>query len=164
MDLLLVRHAIAIPQAEDLLDADRSLTLRGRKRFARAARGLDRLALRFDRVLYSPWRRAAETAEMLAPLAGGRLVPCGLLAEPPSPALFELLEGGCVALVGHEPWLTELFAWLTVGRRAEARFVVKKLKKGGVAWLTGEPRERGMELVALLPPKVLRALGRRAAD
>ncbi len=112
----------------------------------------------FDQLLYSPWRRAAQTAQVLAPLVHGQSMACGLLAEPPSPALMERLNGDRIALVGHEPRLTELLAWLVTGSRsAGPRFI---LKKGGFAWLVGDPRERGMHLFALLPARVLRAVAR----
>ena len=66
-------------------------------------------------------------------------------------ALFR--PGETVAVVGHEPWLSELIAWLVVGEPADgdARF---RMKKGGVAQLRGTPRPGRMQLRALLPPKL----------
>jgi len=71
MELFLVRHAIAVPQAEDMDDAARPLTDEGKKRFQQIARGLDRMGVRFDRVLHSPWTRAVETADLLARVLAG---------------------------------------------------------------------------------------------
>jgi len=158
MDLFLIRHGVAVPRSPKVDDAARPLTARGERRLAQAVRGLATMGIGFDRVLYSPWRRAAETAELLAPLVAGTSGACGFLAEPPSPALLAQLEGERVALVGHEPWMTELLAWLVAGSRSAGPHYV--LKKGGVAWLTGEPREKGMRLYALLPPSVLRGVAR----
>jgi phosphohistidine phosphatase len=64
-----------------------------------------------------------------------------------------------VALVGHEPWMGELVAWLTTG--APPHGSVFAFKRGGVAWLEGQPQPGQMVLQAFLPPKVLRELGER---
>lgn len=154
MDLFLIRHAIAEDGADD---AARPLSDEGAKKFSRAVRGLDALGLRFDRVLHSPKRRAVETAERLGPLAADAdFEVTTLLAEPPSDELLSHLHGRTVALVGHEPHLSALLAWLVVGAPDEGNFL---LKKGGVAHLSGEPEPGGMQLVALYPPKTLRELG-----
>jgi phosphohistidine phosphatase len=65
-------------------------------------------------------------------------------------------SGSSVALVGHEPWLSQLLAWLVVGSRDASAGLA--FKKGGLAWLSGEPVPGGMRLRAFLPPRVLRAL------
>jgi phosphohistidine phosphatase len=61
------------------------------------------------------------------------------------------------AVVGHEPWLGELAAWLAFGdsRYGEALLI----KKAGVLWLEGTATPGGMQLRASLPPNLLRALG-----
>jgi phosphohistidine phosphatase len=64
-----------------------------------------------------------------------------------------------VALVGHEPMLSSLAAWLVTGdRRRGAMF---EIKKGAALVLDGEPRPGGMRLVASLPPKTLRRIAQR---
>ena len=75
MDLFLIRHAIAEDRSASLLDADRELTDVGRTRFEAVVQSLDRAGFRFDRVYHSPWTRAAQTAELLAPINDGPLVP-----------------------------------------------------------------------------------------
>jgi phosphohistidine phosphatase len=160
MDLFVIRHAAAVPRSPDLDDAARPLTPRGRRRFAKAVRGLGRLRVDFDRLYHSPWLRAVETADALHPLVRGESVVLPALTGSPQAAFFDELDGDVVGVVGHEPWLGELIALALVGRSEEgARFA---LKKGGVAWLTGEPRPGAMSLRALLPPRALRALARRA--
>ena len=69
----MIRHAIAVERTPEMVDADRQLTDRGRRRFKQVVRGLRTLDLRIDRILSSPWRRAAETADLALPLlrAGG---------------------------------------------------------------------------------------------
>lgn len=159
-----MRHALALPPEGEGEEADdrRPLAPKGVKRFRQVVRGLKVLGVRLDTLLTSPKRRALETAELLADLLEGESRVSPHLALPPSLALLEEVpREGCVALVGHEPYLSELLAWLLFGDflgesargSAGERFL---LKKGGVAWLEGEPRPGGMVLRALLPPKVFR--------
>jgi phosphohistidine phosphatase len=157
MDLFLVRHAIAVPRAEGLPDVERPLTDEGRKRFRQVARGLERLEVRLDRVLHSPWTRAVQTADLLSRLlVGESSVELGLAREPDSELAARLAQGDRVAAVGHEPWMSELLALLVTGSKSHAaRFA---FKKGQVVWLTGDAKPRGMALVASLPPRVLRRL------
>ncbi len=157
MELFLVRHAIAVPQAEGLPDAERPLTDEGKQRFRQVVRGLDRLEVRLDRVLHSPWTRAVETADLLSRiLIGESAVEVGLAREPDAELAARLAQGERVAAVGHEPWMSELMAILLTGSKAHAsRFA---FKKGQVAWLSGEAKARGMALVASLPPRILRRL------
>lgn len=150
MNLALVRHAPAEAGDDDF---SRPLSRKGRRRFREVVDGLEELGLHFERVLHSPKLRALETAELLSPLAD-QLEVTALLAEAPSPALLEALTGDTVALVGHEPWLSRLLAWLTVGDAALGPHFA--LRKGGVALLEGTPVPKGMRLAALLPPRVLR--------
>lgn len=159
MDLLLVRHAIAEDRRPDRPDAGRALTEPGRRRFLACVQGLDALGLRLDHVWHSPLLRAEQTAACLAPLLDGQAGSSELLAQPPSRALLELLgqhPDQRVALVGHEPWLGELLSVLLTGRPASAENL--SFRKGGVAWLRGDPLPGAMELRALLPPRVLCAL------
>ncbi|MFN4232313.1 MULTISPECIES: SixA phosphatase family protein [Thermus] len=175
MELFLVRHARALPAEaveaspegtphpdEETADDLRPLTPKGVRRFRKVVRGLWGLGVELDLILTSPKRRALETAELLTDLLEGEVRITPHLAAPPSVALLEELpQEGRVALVGHEPYLSALLAWLLFGDFAGAsaqatlgtRFV---LKKGGVAWLEGRPVPGGMALKALLPPKVFR--------
>lgn len=148
MELFLIRHAIA----EDGEDDDaRRLTDKGKKRFKDVARALERLGVRFDRVLHSPKVRAVETAQLI----DARLQETPLLAAPPDDGLLLLFStGNVVGAVGHEPWLSELLAWLVTGDTGLG--LQFELKKGAVAHLEGEPRPGQMRLKALLTPKAMR--------
>jgi len=150
MDLFLIRHAIAEERAEGLPDVERALTNKGRARFKLVVRSLVRSGFRFDRVYHSPWLRALETAELLAPLNDGPLVAVEGLAGPPDPDFYASLEGEHVACVGHEPWMSDALSLLTTGN-ADGHWL--RFKKGGVAWLRGTPTPGGMHLRALLPPR-----------
>lgn len=150
MELTLIRHAIAEDGRDDFA---RALTKKGRQRFEKSVKTLDALGFRFDRVLHSPKRRALETAELLLPLCDGGLESTPLLAREPDVGLWNLLEGDRLALVGHEPHLSALLAWLVTGEPLGENF---ELKKGAVAQLKGEPGPAGMKLCAMLQPRVLR--------
>ncbi|MFZ4736114.1 MAG: SixA phosphatase family protein [Bradymonadia bacterium] len=169
MDLYLIRHAAAVERTEwPGPDESRPLTEEGRERFVRAVSGLARLGVTFDLVLHSPWLRAAQTAELLAPLTrGGRVLTPDLAESPDTHVVESLLMSaaarGSVAWVGHEPWMSALAAMLIQpapeheGFESAARFA---WKKGGVAWLSAlSARPGAFELRAFLPPNVLRALG-----
>src|SRR6185436_9554556 len=113
----------------------------------------------FERVLTSPWRRAMQTARMLTPISRDELVATDLLTQKPSTDLLALLSSSSVttAVVGHEPWLGELAAWLAFGDAKHGDALL--IKKCDVLWLEGTPVPGGMQLRAALPPKILRALG-----
>ena len=65
-------------------------------------------------------------------------------------------EDATVVLIGHEPSVSELFARLTGGSRAQSL----EFRKGGAALveLRGAPAEGG-RLIWYLSPRVLRTLG-----
>src|SRR5438477_12979829 len=67
MELLIVRHAIAVEHGDPAFDNDddRPLTPEGIHKFRLAARGLKEIAPRLDRIVSSPLVRARQTAEIL---------------------------------------------------------------------------------------------------
>ena len=156
MELFLIRHAIAAPRSLTLPDAERPLTRQGSERFTQAVVGMQHLGIRLRQVYHSPWLRAVETAALLAPVLQGDLLSTQTLACPPEAALLHEIDQTPAALVGHEPWMSELLAWLITGSPASGAMF--PFKKGGVARLEGPLRPGGMVLRAYLPPKVLRAL------
>jgi phosphohistidine phosphatase len=168
MEVLLIRHAIAVDQDAAPSDADRVLSPEGSKRFRQIVRGMERLGLSLDRVLHSPWMRAVQTAELLEPVLtdelGRALQETPLLTTSPDDALLalarELPAAARVAFVGHEPWMSELLALLITGTVEHAGRLA--FRKGGVAWLSGDVQPGGMTVQALLPPRVLRHIRRRA--
>ncbi len=114
------------------------------------------LEVRFDKVLHSPKLRAVQTAELLKPLLDGEMDSTPLLAISPSAAVLEQMSGDVVAVVGHEPHLSTLLAWLVTGEATLGGAF--ELKKGSVARLEGKPTPAGMRLRALLPPAAMRKL------
>jgi len=166
MDVYLVRHAIAFEHDPAAWpdDRERPLTPQGDKRFRQAARGLRSLVPTVEVVLSSPLVRAWQTAAILQERAGwpqplrfDQLEP----GRPPADALAALqphASAGSLALVGHEPSLHELAAYLLSGDPNSLQLV---FRKGGAAHLVfPESLAAGAaELHWLLAPKVLRALG-----
>jgi phosphohistidine phosphatase len=160
--LILIRHAEAVERGTSgVSDEDRPLTSMGERRYRKAARGLARVTGRPDLLLTSPLPRARRTAEIAAK-AWGRLRPVGTgaLATGDFEELGRQLIGHddeCVALVGHEPHLSSLLAWL-LGARAAERLA---FGKGGAA-VAEAPRWSGgsARLICFLPPRILRRLGR----
>jgi len=161
--LFLVRHAIAMERGDEWPDdTKRPLTHAGAARMRRIVKGLVALNVRVDVILTSPLVRAVQTAEILVRgwSPHPELVTMPALDIGVSTA--RLIEGLTpygkatgVALVGHEPGMGELAAWL-IGARVPLPF-----KKGGVcridvpAW----PPTRQGALIWLATPKMLRALG-----
>ncbi|MEJ7652611.1 MAG: histidine phosphatase family protein [Chloroflexia bacterium] len=160
-----MRHAIAYDRdaARWPDDDQRPLTREGEDRFRRAARGLALVAPRVERVLSSPAVRAWRTAEILCEVVGWPPpTPLDELAEPysgagPLEALEPHAEVRSLALVGHEPYLSQLAAHLLTG--AEEAPSLFEMKKGSCAYLGFGQAEAGEGVLHwLLPPKVLRAL------
>lgn len=158
MQLYVIRHALAEDAAPGQDDTTRELTSEGEKQLRKVVKGLRKAEIGFDRILTSPWARAARTAELLEPLCKNAPIETLLLcASPRSELLAQIAElNEDTAIVGHEPWLSELVAWLAFGdtRHGEAF----QLKKGGVFWLEGSAIPGGMSVKALLPPKLMREL------
>ena len=163
MELLIVRHAIAVEREAGVDDARRPLTPEGRRRFREAAAGLARLYDPPDAVWTSPLTRARQTAQIavrawrkkrprISPVL--RIEPTLAQADPGA-FLRALARRGekSIAVVGHEPHLSHLLARLIgVADAASVGF-----KKGGAALVeisaSGSPR-----LVWFLPPRALRRL------
>ncbi|MGH8118376.1 MAG: SixA phosphatase family protein [Rhodanobacteraceae bacterium] len=136
-ELLLLRHAEAMAVSSDGRDVERPLSLNGETQARAAGTWLASEDARPDVVLCSPARRAQMTADMV----------CQALCTPPPKLLQEiyqatpgellwLLEARAdraerVLLVGHNPGLEQLLAFLTEGRSAGAR----GMAPAALAWL-----------------------------
>src|SRR5262245_33427643 len=167
MRLILFRHGPAGRRdpARWSDDAKRPMTRRGRERTLRAAVGLRRLLGRTTRVVTSPLVRARQTADAIVEVFALEAQIETLDALAPGAPIRETLKwlrglesSTSVVLVGHEPHLGKLAGRLLLDS-ATANF---PLKKAGVAMIDFVgPVEPGTgRLNALLPPRVLRRLGR----
>lgn len=166
MNLYLVRHAVAHGRDPERWpdDSRRPLTPEGEEKFRAAARGLEELVSRVERVLSSPFDRAWRTAEILSDQSGWS-IPEELPELEPDPPPHKILAAlgdpgtDSVALVGHRPSLHELASYLLCGT-SEGLDV--RIKKGGVLCVRfdGPPAPGAGKLQWLVSPKVLRGLGR----
>lgn len=166
MRVLIVRHALAGSREEFARtgkpDAERPVTAVGKKKMQRAARGLRKMAPDIDRLATSPYRRAVQTArivarayEALEPVVLDHLVPD---VEPPVVARWLRAQRGVgtIALVGHEPQLSRLATYLLT-KDSESIVV---LEKGAACAIDLPAGGRTGSLVWLLTAKQLRALGK----
>jgi phosphohistidine phosphatase len=162
-ELYLVRHAIAAERGDEWPDdSKRPLTARGIERFKEVVRGLNKLGVGLDEIFTSPLVRASQTASLLAAGIEGKPVVKTLDALAPGhPAasvvqhLSRASRRPRVAMVGHEPDLGELAAYLLGAKRA------LPFRKGGVCRIdvAGVGASRAGSLVWFMPPKVLREIG-----
>jgi phosphohistidine phosphatase len=165
MELYLLRHAIAVDREKfDGEDSERPLTVDGEKKMRRIANGIRALKLSFDVILSSPYRRAQETAGILAARFNIRrhlrltdtLTPRGnkrtLIAEIAALGA----NARSIVLVGHEPYLSALVATLVAGGPSMGL----TLKKGGLCKLVIDEVRFGRcaEMEWLLTPRQLIAL------
>lgn len=126
-ELILLRHAEAVPAAAGDDDRSRTLSPHGEQEALAAGRWLASHGARPDRVLCSPAARARRTAELairaLAPDAAIGLSEDVYEATPGE--LLALLDqhadARCVLLVGHNPGIERLVALLVEGRSDEFR-------------------------------------------
>src|SRR5688572_28937858 len=161
-EIYLVRHAIAAERGDDWPDdSKRPLTERGISRFKESVGGLTELDATIEEIFTSPHVRAKQTADILAAGAEGRPTVKVLDAlspgHPPATVIAQLSKVAkrrCIALVGHEPDLGELAAFL-IGARRPLPF-----KKGGICRIdvAGLSTKAAGTLVWFVTPKVLRKL------
>jgi phosphohistidine phosphatase len=166
LDVYLVRHAYAAhaDPARWPDDALRPVTDEGAERFREAARGLAWLVPDLDLMLSSGYARAWQTAELLHEVAGWpvpEVCPALEPERPPSEAV-DALRGRtarAIALVGHEPHLSQLLSLLCTGDEEGVRL---ELKKGGATALAfaGAVKVAAAEPRWIVSPKILRRLGR----
>ena len=169
MNLYLLRHAIAAAKDDPAFesDSDRPLTKKGIKKFRKAARGIERLGIPFDAILSSPLVRARQTADIVAAVLNkesyieeiSELAPQSL-PEQLTSALNNFNDKQHVMLVGHEPFLGKLAAFLVNGKNNSDSVI--PLKKGGICRIEIEalPSTRPGQMHWLLTPKQLRLIAR----
>jgi phosphohistidine phosphatase SixA len=139
-ELILLRHAHALPAAPGQADAERALSPEGRAESEAAGRWLREHGYAPTRVLCSPARRARETLEAV-------LAVLGYADQRLEPAIYEATPGTLIALadahrdaerllmVGHNPGFEQLAALLHSGQSGDYR----GMPPGGIAVLTLPP-------------------------
>jgi phosphohistidine phosphatase len=160
MQIYLIRHAIAV-EREDWTEADaeRPLTNSGRKRLGQVLTGLQRFVAGVDQIITSPYRRALQTAEIVATAykispatlqIAAALIPDADCREVA--ALLDPASASRVLLVGHAPSLDNLIGYWLGGATGIY------LKKAGCAALEISPDPANNRLQWLLTPRQLRLL------
>ena len=139
MDILLWRHAEAEDHAVGLNDLDRQLTSKGHRQAESMARWLRRNGPQAPRILVSPAHRTQQTIQ-----------PLGLtwqtVAEiAPEASVANVLKAAgwaertrcedSVLIVGHQPTLGRVAAYLLTGKEAPWA-----IKKGALWWLSHRVR------------------------
>ena len=149
MDLILWRHA----EAEDgKPDLERRLTDKGRKQAARMAKWLRERLPKDYRLVSSPAARALQTAETLeTPRTVDALAPGASVREVLKAAQWPDYDGS-VIVVGHQPDLGRVAAYLVSGAHVEW-----SLKKGALWWLSYRTRNGESQVVvrAVMSPDLL---------
>ena len=167
MRLLVVRHGIAEDREAFARsrknDEERPLTSEGRHKMERAALGLKQLIPELDVLAASPYKRAFETAEIIAGAYGGlavervpQLAP-GVGVDRVVEWLADRHARGSVAVVGHEPDLSQLVCTLLAATNGP----FLELRKGAACLLEfpGPVGRGAATLDWFLGPKHLRLLG-----
>lgn len=165
MKLLIVRHGPAGDREEFAKtgkpDSLRPLTEEGREKMRKAAKGLARIAPAIELVATSPLVRARQTAELVWKAVGTPEI-CELRELTPNAEPESLLRWlgarreESLALVGHEPHLSRLIAYLCA-RRAEP---LTELKKGQACLLELDKAAGRAKIEWSLAPAQLRRLAR----
>jgi phosphohistidine phosphatase len=161
MNLFILRHGIAVERDPVSFpdDSRRPLTLKGEDRVRGICEAMKALELSFDHLLASPYRRASQTAEIVAAelsLKKTLEFRDELTPEGDPKALIKYLSKleptpENVMLVGHEPYLSSFISQLISGEAAAI-----DMKKGGLAKLEVEAPLRYApcaKLAWLLTPK-----------
>ncbi len=163
LNLFLLRHGEAGTRtAVPTKDAERSLTVAGRKELEEIAGSIAVMGIRFDKIAASPLKRTYETAAIVAKTLKildhleewDELKPEGNRSD-----LYRRLSrvrDADILLVGHEPYLSTMIGEIVCGN-GESRISMKKagLAKLRIASLLPKPSG---ELRWLLTPKQIRKM------
>lgn len=150
MDLILWRHA----DAEDgMVDDARKLTAKGEKQARLMAEWLKPRLPESVRVLVSPTMRTQQTAQALT-----RKFETIKAISPGADATAVLAAAGwpdskgAVVVVGHQPTLARVAAFLLSGTEADW-----SMKKGGIWWLSNRVRQDETQTIlrAVMSPELL---------
>ncbi len=143
MQLYILRHGIAVDRTTTANDSARPLTVEGRREMRENAKGMLALRLTFDTILSSPYKRARETAAVVADILKIKtrniLLTENLVPEASFESLLKeiktnLPKSDSILLVGHEPHLSGLISFLLIGRPS----IAINFKKSGLCCLSIE--------------------------
>lgn len=117
MLIYIIRHGHAVDEGPGLGDESRYLSKKGRKHVREVGRALHDATVELDAILTSPLVRAVQTAELIAErldyVGVIEALPALAPGVPPRIVAAELASRGArIAVVGHEPGLSALGAFL----------------------------------------------------
>jgi phosphohistidine phosphatase len=171
MKLYVIRHAIAVEAGDPKYEEDnqRPLTSKGKEKIKKIAQGLWELEIQLDLILSSPTVRTMETAAILAKrldVKKSRIIPTehleatGYADQLINEINEKYAEAEEIALIGHEPYLSNLVSVLLTG---DAN-ISMTLKKGSVCKLSVDTLQYGRcaNLDWLLSPAQLIHIGENA--
>ncbi len=164
-NLYLIRHAKAEERGTTYLDDSlRPLTNKGHMQAEALKEALVTLGIGFDKLFSSPYTRALQTAKPLnSCLKEGQQAILENLASANYPNLLSDLHNytqesdESLALVGHEPYLSEFAAYMLT---KDVQGVNLTFKKGTMAQLYGEMSAGSMTLEAMLTAKMAKAIAK----
>ena len=141
-ELFIVRHGPAGKPLEDKkLDEARPLTKKGKEKMKDIVKGLSDMNISFDKIVTSPLARCAESADILSKCCTAKKGVEPIDALKPGGSVDDVigylnaLDGvENVAIVGHEPFLSEFASYCLA--KSKNSFI--DLKKGGVIALEFE--------------------------
>lgn len=162
IELYLIRHGLAGEHGSYANDDERPLTDEGKKKTRQVAKRLKNLGLCFDFLLTSPLVRAQQTAAILKEVGladslqeTADLAPGGQLESWVEwLSSLEKPDETCVALVGHEPGLSQWAEQLIWGT-ARGGLTLKKAGVVGLMLPTEGSPIANSTLFWLTPPRFL---------
>ena len=155
MNIYLVRHGKAEPASPAKKDIDRELTEEGIKIIKRSVGFWKNGIKSFDFLVTSPYKRAIQTAEIIADLMNYKndlIIDSALSPGSSTRALIELVEalnGDNIALVGHQPDMSFHISSLASNSQVNLKFSPVSIAKVS---FTANPKPGKGTLEFLFPP------------
>ncbi len=161
MKLCLIRHAKADEQGERYPDDNlRPLIAKGFKQSQTLNHFFEQTGVSFDMLFSSPLLRAEQTSDALKSLAKTIVFLDSLAASNYETLIKDInaklkTSALSIALVGHEPYLSELNSYLLTGR---TNLLKLEFKKAAFVTLEGNLAAHSMTLINTLPYKIYKQL------
>ncbi len=168
INLYVIRHAKAGERGEAYPDDSlRPLVKKGHKQSEMLSKAMAVLRISLDKLCSSPYTRAKETSEAFK----GRLKNGKKIIELPSLASLDydqllkdlqdlnLEPDSHIAIVGHEPYLSEFCSFMLSGSTDE---VALRFKKATMVHLYGSLQAGTMAMHSMIQPKIAAAIVQEA--
>ena len=155
MNIYLIRHGKAEPASPAKKDIDRELTEEGISIIKRSVELWKNRIKSFDFIITSPFKRAVQTAEIIAELTNykNELILDSILSPGSSTRsviqLAEVLIGENIAFVGHQPDMSYHISSLACNSQVNLKFPPASIAKVS---FNGSPQPGKGILEFLLPP------------